>query len=340
MNTNKFANLIRAGISQKTLMDLNESEISTLHKTLIESKIRNEATTVNTQVKKYSSSEVQDLKNKGESLPGGSTVKMNGDGSVDITEDGELGEAKKKANPFAICTSQLGKEFKTKHRSMWSPKEKEKYERCVRDIKKSPQNENKLPIDVLIENKLVSLLEKYVNPKMKKGDIVNLVNKKGGSMKSSGSAATETAPAKPKTSPGTKPKTSPGKPKEDNPYSPKVAPAPKAGSKKESNEQTTAPAKPKTSPGTKPKTNPGKPKEDNPYSPKVAPAPKASKKESNEQTIAPSKPKTSPGIKPRTSPGKPERDSPYSPKTAPAPKARKPMPSWMSFDSLGLKFKK
>ena len=51
--------------------------------------------------------------------------------------------------------------------------------------------------------------------------------------------------------------------------------------------------------------------------------------------------KPSPTTKPGTkTPPKPDKDSPYKPKTSPAPKAKKSMPSWMSFDSLGIKFKK
>ena len=91
----------------------------------------------------------------------------------------------------------------------------------------------------------------------------------------------------------------------------------------------TAPAKPKVKPGTKPGT-------DSPYKPKpgVKPAPKASKKEMDEDTkTAPVKPKVKPGTRPGT-------DSPYKPKPGakPAPKAtKKELPTWLSFDSIGLK---
>jgi hypothetical protein len=76
-----------------------------------------------------------------------------------------------------------------------------------------------------------------------------------------------------------------------------------------------------------------------PYSPKPGPAkaPKAHKHEVDEQgspTIAPPKPKTP------TKPSKP--GTPYSPKPGPAkaPKAGKEkLPSWLSFNSIGIKLK-
>jgi hypothetical protein len=93
-----------------------------------------------------------------------------------------------------------------------------------------------------------------------------------------------------------------------------------------------APAKPKVKPTTKPGT-------DSPYKPKpgVKPAPKA-KKEIGEQTpeIAPARPTVKPGTKPKK-PG-----SPYSPKPGPkpAPKAiKKNLPSWLSFNEIGIKLK-
>jgi hypothetical protein len=102
---------------------------------------------------------------------------------------------------------------------------------------------------LFLEEKIVSLLEKHVQPKISKKDFLQMISE------------TETAPAKPKVptvEPGKKPKT---------PFNPKpgVKPAPKAG-ETETAEPTT---KPKT-PTTKPKT---------PFNPKpgVKPAPKAGK---------------------------------------------------------------
>jgi hypothetical protein len=91
----------------------------------------------------------------------------------------------------------------------------------------------------------------------------------------------------------------------------------------------TAPVKPKVTPGTKP----GK---DSPYKPKpgIKTAPKAKREIGEDTKTAPTKPTT----KPTTKPGK---DSPYKPKPGikPAPKAKKSLPSWLSFNSLGLNLK-
>jgi len=87
-----------------------------------------------------------------------------------------------------------------------------------------------------------------------------------------------------------------------------------------------APSKPKVKPGTKPK-RPG-----TPYSPK--PGPKPAPKADTE--IAPSRPKVKPGTKPKR-PG-----TPYSPKPGPkpAPKAgEKNIPDWLTFDKLNINFK-
>ena len=64
------------------------------------------------------------------------------DGMDDDSDDDRnmmgMSEArKKKPNAWAICTSQLGKEFGTRERHMWSAKEKNKYERCVKDVTQS-----------------------------------------------------------------------------------------------------------------------------------------------------------------------------------------------------------
>lgn len=103
---------------------------------------------------------------------------------------------KKEQNPWAICTAQLGKEFGTTERTMWNAKEKNKYERCVKDVKKSLK-EGKNPVSLFIENEIMRIVEKNMPPKITKGDLLKYLN--------------ENEPAvAPK--PGTKPKESPTKP--------------------------------------------------------------------------------------------------------------------------------
>ena len=86
-----------------------------------------------------------------------------------------------------------------------------------------------------IEKQIMRLVEKHITPKMKKEDLLNLIE-----------GDTKTAPAKPKVKPGTTPK-HPFKP------DPNKKGAPKAKKSEMGEDTKTAPAKPKVNPGTKPK---------------------------------------------------------------------------------------
>ena len=86
-----------------------------------------------------------------------------------------------------------------------------------------------------IEKQILRLVEKHITPKMTKKDFIDLVE-----------GDTKTAPAKPKTKPGTTPK---------HPFQPdpNKKGAPKAKKSEMGEDTKTAPAKPKTTPGTTPK---------------------------------------------------------------------------------------
>ena len=149
---------------------------------------------------------------------GASTDMNDPSGSVDgMPTEGELEEKKKEYNPWAICTSTLGKEFGTTERSDWSKAETNKYERCVKDVKKSIK-EGKNPYHLLIEKEIVSLVERNLTPKMTKKDFIKTIFE----------APTE-APTKPKVKPGVKPDVKPQRPPHPgkNP-NPGENPAPKA----------------------------------------------------------------------------------------------------------------
>ena len=150
------------------------------------------------------------------------------DGMDDDSDDDRkmmgMSEEKKedeKSNPWAICTAQLGKEFGTKKRHLCSAKEKNKYERCVKDVKKSLK-EGKNPVSLFLENEIMKIVEKNIPPRITKGDLVKYLSESGPAV----------APSKPKTSPTTKPgkpATRPQKPGHPlkNP-NPGEKPAPKA----------------------------------------------------------------------------------------------------------------
>ena len=105
-----------------------------------------------------------------------------------------------------------------------------------------------------IERQIMRLVEKHITPKMKKEDLLSLIE-----------GDTKTAPAKPKVNPGTKPK---------HPFQPdpNKKGAPKAKKTEMDEDTKTAPAKPKVNPGIKPK-HPFQP------DPNKKGAPKAIKKE-------------------------------------------------------------
>ena len=142
---------------------------------------------------------------------------LDADDADGMPTEGELEEKKKEYNPWAICTSTLGKEFGTTERSDWSKVETNKYERCVKDVKKSIK-EGKNPYHLLIEKEIVSLVERNLTPKMTKKDFIKTIFE----------APTE-APTKPKVKPGVKPDVKPQRPPHPgkNP-NPGENPAPKA----------------------------------------------------------------------------------------------------------------
>ena len=194
--------------------------------------------------------------------------------------EGEVGEGKKKKskyNPWAICTSSVGRE------------DNDKFERCVKDVKRNVR-EGKNPYQVIVEMSLEKMVEKHVSPRMTKGDLLNTLSEQGiirrpmknmsigfvedkmdkPTKKSYTSTVKEqgTKTAPPVVKPGTK-----EKPKTFDPFkNPKHQPKPKA--KANIDEQGTQTAPPVVKPGTK-----EKPKTSDPFkNPKHQPKPKASTK--------------------------------------------------------------
>jgi len=194
--------------------------------------------------------------------------------------EGEVGEGKKKKskyNPWAICTSSVGRE------------DNDKFERCVKDVKRNVR-EGKNPYQVIVEMSLEKMVEKHVSPRMTKGDLLKTLSEQGiirrpmtnmsigfvedkmdkPTKKSYTSTVKEqgTKTAPPVVKPGTK-----EKPKTSDPFkNPKHQPKPKA--KANIDEQGTQTAPPVVKPGTK-----EKPKTSDPFkNPKHQPKPKASTK--------------------------------------------------------------
>lgn len=290
MKSNKYSDLIKFGLKPSTLMTLSESNINQLHKSLV--KNRNISEQPQPRITTKTVKQIE--------LPSGAGTTI-GDYSVEneagktkiVKTGGEVGEGKnKKNNPWAICHAELG------------PKKTPKFEKCVRDVKKSLK-EGKKYFDIVLERKIVSLLETHLSPKMTKGDLVRLLEAKKQKMKKPigkiGSFGVKTedkdsdTKTKPKTKPGTK---TPPKEKPHDPFKPSPHKQPKPKAKTETKEAVMdAPAKPKTAPTTKPGTK----------------------------------------TPPREKPHDPFKPSPHK---QPKPKAGRKLPSWLTFNSLGIKFKK
>ena len=234
MKINKKAlELIEKGLSSKTVLKLDESQINVLHSKMVSEVTmvsKNDTDTINSLKSQKKPFEVyeKDLEEQDDlddndalgadamkSATGQDTPHMADDMAPDGMDDDsdnnrkEMGESKKKEdgpNPWAICHSQVG------------PKKSRKWERCVREVKKQLK-EGKNPVSLFIENQIMKIVEKNFPPRITKGDLVKYLTENSPSV----------APSKPKTKPTTKPGTRPQRPAHPgkNP-NPGENPAPKA----------------------------------------------------------------------------------------------------------------
>jgi hypothetical protein len=218
-----------------------------------EKKETKEAVTVTKKETTYPASEVNAMKAKGQSIPGGSSVRVNADDSVTVTAEGEVSEdetddvsdsnalgadalqnitgqeAPHDANDMAPDGMDDDSDDKRSMMGMAEAK-KEKanpYAIChaqvgpkkTRKFERCVQSvkkqlgEGKNPVSLFLENQIMKIVEKNLPPKITKGDLMKYL-----------SEAPATAPSKPKTSPTTKP----GKPgtKPQRPPSPFKNPNP------------------------------------------------------------------------------------------------------------------
>jgi hypothetical protein len=260
----KIIQLVEMGLSPDTIAKLNENQINVLFKKI--SLAEQGAVMISADKASRDPQKLKDLTSrginvriegevaedeedpmdfeKGERTQAPHQVGPSSDDGWDNYGDGMPTESEEKDenNPWAICHAQLG------------PKKTAKFERCVKAVKKSLK-EGTSPMDFFIEEKIVSLVENYLEPKMTKGEFLETIaeqgvirrsvykpkSKKGKSIKMSkpignlgmlqsmSEADTETAPAKPTTKPGTKPGTRPAHPGKKPFEGPN--PAPKASQK-------------------------------------------------------------------------------------------------------------
>lgn len=245
----KKLKLMSKGLSESTLSKLTDSEINTLFEQVTKTVKQVEVTKIPQSAARTTGSVVDGVSIKQD--PAGNIIATRTEQELDedevdpmdfekgeITQQphqvgpssddgwknyddgtGEFSESKKKSkyNPWAICTAQMGKEFGTTKRSDWSKSDSKKYERCVKDVKKTIE-EGKNPISLFVEQKITQIVEKHLSPSITKGELLKYLSE----APATAPAKPTTAPAKPTTKPGTRP-SSPGK----NPF-PKEHPAPKA----------------------------------------------------------------------------------------------------------------
>lgn len=228
---NKIIKLVEQGISVQTLSILNENQLNALYNRLVNKSNVIEQSTPITPTKQRVEKEVVPISQL-KPRASGKVPTSKGEIGLSVTSDGtkleimagkekELGEVKKKKtkgkNPWAICTSTMGKEFGTTDRSDWSKSQMKKYEKCVMGVKKSIK-EGIDPYEYILEEKIMQILESSLNPKMTKRDFLNNIYSR---------SVTEAEEAPVKAPPKPKTPTKPGKP--DTPFKPKHKPKPKAG---------------------------------------------------------------------------------------------------------------
>jgi hypothetical protein len=210
--------LVKEGFSEKTLVKFTDKQLSELAERMLSEEATNQPQ-VTANVNDPNFNQVM------------SKLKQSGVQNINVTEEDEIGESKKKKvkkpTIYDKALKDLGGEegvIKFLEKGMKGDKKKE-----VKEIKnwvKTLAEENfhsftsKNEIMELIQYKL-NESESTNKPKVPEFMSYSAI-------KSSGPA---TAPTKPKTSPGTKPGTSPGKPKPRTPYEPGIGPKhkPKAG---------------------------------------------------------------------------------------------------------------
>jgi hypothetical protein len=265
MDKKNLQELAKMGLSKKTISLMTESEVKLLFEKINKKKETKEATqdieTKTTLMPDdvFTNVKVKDMK-KLSKLDDKPLVKTKNDVPFDTKtvkdpqelSDKELAESKKKSkkkyNPWAVCTSSVGR------------KNKKKYEDCVMGVKKKLK-EGKNPYEYIIESKMEEIVENHLAPKISKKELIQIVQEKKMMMKKPiGEGETKT---KEKEKVTTQPKTKPTSPNKNPSKVPHPAKAMMKDETMEGDTKTaptpvrTTPAQPKTKP-TSPNKNPSK----------------------------------------------------------------------------------
>lgn len=270
MNNSKVADLLNKGFKFDTLKMLNETQIETLHKTVVEQ------TDLKGRIQgaKEELAGVDQMVNNIAAKLGEEEIDENEDGLEDLARQDYTGQEgphdeddmapdgmddDSDNNRSEMGEEEIKEKFRSKAQQGYffarceEEGPKSKWCKMADEFAADTKNWKKLPEKVKegkirqIEESLVNLVRKYIPETMTKKDLMNLLEQPG----------TKEAPVKTPTR---------TKPERKTPYQPKHKPAPKAA------DTEVAPTRVK--PGTK-----EKPDRKTPYQPKHKPAPKAGKKE-------------------------------------------------------------
>jgi hypothetical protein len=173
--------LLKMGLSKKTVSLMTESEIKLLFEKINKKKETKEAVQTNLTNTKLTDTDklpqgttVADAKkivakpeltktNKVDNNFDMGKVKNFKDVSDEVTEGKK--KSKKKANPWAICTASIGR------------KDKKKYEDCVMSVKKNIK-EGKNPYEFIIESKMEEIIENHLSPRITKSELMKIIQEK------------------------------------------------------------------------------------------------------------------------------------------------------------------
>ena len=323
MKNKKIKQLMERGLSHKLLLTMNEGQINQLHKMMV-SEI--------TMVPKTDTATIDKLKNekkpfevyeqgvevdKSDSKLGQTTQEphqvqapdgMDDEGDDGIDKEEDISEAKKKSkyNPYAICTSSVGRD------------DKKKFERCVMDVKRNVK-EGKNPYLPIVESSLLKMIEKHISPKISKIDLLNTLSEQGIISRPFKNSMIGFV----------------GHNELDKPVKKMYV------SKKEAMEQSTKTAPTRVKPGTKEKERPDKM---DPFkNPKHQPKPKAEKIDEQGTKTAPAPTRVKPGTKEKPNTSDPFKNPKHQPKPKASTEAPKmgivKIPDYLEFDQLKIDFK-
>ena len=323
MKNKKIKQLMEVGLSHRLLSTMNESQINQLHKMML-SEI--------TMVPKTDTATIDKLKNekkpfevyeqgveidRSDSEKGQTTQEphqvqapdgMDDEGDSEIDKEEDISEAKKKSkyNPYAICTTSVGRE------------DKKKFERCVMDVKRNVK-EGKNPYLPIVESSLLRMVEKHISPKISKIDLLNTLSEQGIISRPFKNSMIGFV----------------GHNELDKPVEKMYV------SKKEAMEQSTKTAPTRVKPGIKEKEKPDKM---DPFkNPKHQPKPKAEKMDEQGTKTAPAPTRVKPGTKEKPNTSDPFKNPKHQPKPKASTEAPKmgtvKIPDYLEFDQLKIDFK-